>query len=141
MELIDDYEAFRPQGPDRPVVSGRGEALLVRYGMVAWLRAWKECRPPAAALPRDEKGATPIPNEELRSALTSQISSRRIQHKKPSPDDSSESFCLSRRESCSLPALLVLRMIKDVIIHKISDLRLGYSPVPVAGILFYSAHR
>ncbi len=68
MEALDAYEAIRPREADRWRVSGWGTILLIRDGMLTWLRAWKACQdtPP---LSRTSRRPPPVVTEELRSPL------------------------------------------------------------------------
>ena len=68
MEALDAYEALRPRESDRWRVSGGGAVLLIRDGMVAWLRAWKTCQAPSP-LPKMSLGPPPVLTEDLRNPL------------------------------------------------------------------------
>ncbi len=51
--MVDRYEELRGQalGLGGLVAGGRGWALLVRRGMLAWIRAWSSCGPSASESP------------------------------------------------------------------------------------------
>jgi hypothetical protein len=70
IDAVDRYEALRPEGYSLPIVSGMGWVLLVRCGMVAWLRAWPTyVSTPTAKPSSTESDERPVLPQGLRDAV------------------------------------------------------------------------